>query len=65
MISKERFDLTVNYRQPDKMMVDFGATLVTGIYVMSIEKLRKHYGLEYKPLRVTDPLLIKFNFNVI
>ncbi len=55
MTSKERFDLTVNHRQPDQMVVDFGSTSVTGIHVLSIENLRKYYGLEYKPVRVTDP----------
>ena len=55
MTSKERFDLTVNHKQPDRMVVDFGSTSVTGIHVQSIENLRKYYGLEYKPVRVTDP----------
>jgi hypothetical protein len=55
MTSKERFDLTVNHRQPDRMVIDFGATSVTGIHVRSIEKLRKYYGLENRPVRVTDP----------
>lgn len=55
MTSKERFDLTVNHKQPDKIVVDFGSTSVTGIHVRSIENLRKYYGLEYKPVRVTDP----------
>lgn len=55
MTSKERFDLTVNHQQPDRMVVDFGSTSVTGIHVQSIENLRRHYGLESKPIRVTDP----------
>jgi hypothetical protein len=55
MTSKERFDLTVNHRQPDRLVVDFGATSVTGIHCLAIENLRKYYGLEYKPVRVTDP----------
>lgn len=55
MTSKERFDLTVNHKQPDRMVVDFGSTSVTGIHVRSIENLRNYYGLEYKPVRVTDP----------
>ena len=54
MTSKERFDMTLNHRQPDRMVVDFGSTSVTGIHVQSIENLRKYYGLEYKPVRVTD-----------
>ncbi len=55
MTSKERFDLTVSHKQPDRLVVDFGSTSVTGIHVRTIENLRRHYGLEYKPVRVTDP----------
>lgn len=55
MTSRERFDLTVNHRQPDRMVVDFGATSVTGIHVLAIENLRRHYGLAYQPVRVVDP----------
>ncbi len=53
--SKEQFNLTVNHKQPERLVVDFGSTSVTGIHVSSIENLRKYYGLEYKPVRVTDP----------
>lgn len=55
MTSKERFDLTVNHKQPDKMVVDFGATSVSGIHVLAVENLRKYYGLVYKPVKVVDP----------
>mgnify|MGYP006289567967 CR=1 FL=1 len=55
MTSKERFDLTVNHHEPDRMLVDFGATSVTGIHVLAVENLRKYYGLEEKPVRVVDP----------
>lgn len=55
MTSKERFDLTINHKQPDKMVVDFGSTAVTGIHVLAVENLRRHYGLEYKPVRVIEP----------
>ncbi len=55
MTSKERFDLTVNHRQPDRIVVDFGATSVTGIHCLAIENLRKYYGLEPKPVRIVDP----------
>jgi hypothetical protein len=55
MTSKERFDLTINHRQPDKVVVDFGATSVTGIHALSVENLRRYYGLEHKPVRITDP----------
>ncbi len=55
MTSKERFDLTINHKQPDRMVVDFGSTSVTGIHVLAVENLRKYYGLESKPVRVVDP----------
>ena len=55
MTSKERFDLTINHRQPGKLVIDFGATNVTGIHAKSVENLRNYYGLEYKPVRITDP----------
>jgi len=55
MTSKERFDLTVNHKQPDRVVVDFGSTAVTGIHVLSVENLRKHYGLESRPVRVIEP----------
>lgn len=55
LTSKERFDLTVSHRQPDRLVVDFGSTSVTGIHVLSVENLRRYYGLEQRPVRVTDP----------
>ena len=55
MNSKERVLATLNHQQPDKIAVDFGATPVTGIHVLAIENLRKHYDLEQKPIRVTEP----------
>jgi len=55
MNSKERVIASLNHQQPDKIAVDFGATPVTGIHVLAIENLRKHYGLEQKPIRVIEP----------
>jgi uroporphyrinogen-III decarboxylase len=55
MTSKERFDLTVNHNQPDRLVVDFGSSAVTGIHVLAVENLRKHYGLKNKPVRVVEP----------
>lgn len=55
MNSKERVITSLNHQQPDRIAVDFGATPVTGIHVLAIENLRKHYGLEQKPIRVIEP----------
>ena len=53
--SKENFRKTVNHLQPDKVVVDFGSTTVTGIHVRIVEKLREYYGLEKRPVRVFEP----------
>lgn len=53
--SKKNFVKTLNHQQPDKVVVDFGSTAVTGIHVLVVEKLRKHYGLEKKPVKVIEP----------
>ena len=55
MNSKERVITTLNHQQPDGIAVDFGGTPVTGIHVLAIENIRKHYGLEQKPIRVIEP----------
>ncbi|MGV8095407.1 MAG: uroporphyrinogen decarboxylase family protein [Mangrovibacterium sp.] len=55
MNSRERFKLTVNHKQPDRIVVDLGATAVTGIHALAVEKLRKYYGLEAGPVRVIEP----------
>lgn len=55
MNSKERFDLAVSHKQPDRIVVDLGSTAVTGIHVQSVENLRKYYGMEPKPVRVIEP----------
>ena len=53
--SKENFQKTINHKQPDKVVVDFGSTAVTGIHVLIVEKLRDYYGLEKKPVKVVEP----------
>jgi hypothetical protein len=53
--SRQNFTRTINHQQPDKVVVDFGSTAVTGIHVLIVEKLRDHYGLEKKPVKVVEP----------
>ncbi len=53
--SKQNFLKTINHQQPDKLVVDFGSTAVTGIHVLIVEKLRNYYGLEKKPVKVIEP----------
>ncbi|OFY42638.1 MAG: methyltransferase [Bacteroidetes bacterium RBG_13_44_24] len=53
--SRHNFIETINHRQPDGVVVDFGATPVTGIHVVIVEKLREYYGLEKRPVKVIEP----------
>ena len=53
--SKTNFLKTINHQQPEKVVVDFGSTAVTGIHVLIVEKLREYYGLEKRPVKVIEP----------
>lgn len=53
--SREQFLKTINHQQPERIVVDMGSTGVTGIHVLAVENLRKHFGLEPKPVRVIEP----------
>ena len=53
--SKTNFLKTINHQQPDRVVVDFGSTAVTGIHVLIVEKLREYFGLEKRPVKVIEP----------
>jgi len=53
--AKQNFIKTINHIQPEKIVVDFGSTAVTGIHVLIVEKLRDYYGLERRPVKVIEP----------
>jgi hypothetical protein len=55
MNSRQKLKQTLNHGQPDGIVVDFGATPVTGIHVLAIENLRNYYGLEKRPVKLTEP----------
>ncbi|MBE0674631.1 MAG: methyltransferase, partial [Bacteroidales bacterium] len=55
MTSKERLQSVLDHKQADKIVIDFGSTPTTGIHVLAVENLRRYYGLEKKPVKVTEP----------
>jgi hypothetical protein len=55
MTSRENFIKTLNHEQPERVVVDFGATPVTGIHVRMVEQLRDHFGLEKRPVKAIEP----------
>ena len=54
MTSREKVQLALNH-QEGEIPIDFGTTGVTGIHCKVIEGLRKHYGLEDRPVKVIEP----------
>ena len=55
MNSKKLFKKTINHQDAGKVVIDMGATSVTGIHVQTVEKIREHFGLEKRPVRVIEP----------
>jgi hypothetical protein len=55
MNSKERFNTILRHGAPDKIVVDFGSTPVSGIHVLAIQKIREYFGLKRIPVKVTEP----------
>lgn len=55
MTPKERILAAVEHRQPDRIPLDFGASFITGIHCSVVEELRRHYGLEQRPVKVGEP----------
>lgn len=56
MDSKARVRATLNHREPGRPAVDFGGTPCTGIHVLMVERLRRHFGLPDHPVKVVEPL---------
>jgi hypothetical protein len=55
MNSKENLKKSLNHQQPDRLVLDFGGTAVTGIHCLAVKNLRTYYGLENRPVKVTEP----------
>jgi hypothetical protein len=55
MTSKEIVLQSLNHKESGRIAVDFGSTSVTGIHCRIVDALRRHYGLENKPVRIIEP----------
>lgn len=53
--SRQRLKDVLAHKQTDKLVIDFGASPVTGIHVLVVEKLRRYFGLPEIPVKVTEP----------
>jgi len=55
MTSRERVNITLDHRSPDRTPRDFGSTAVTGLSASFIFKLRRVLGLPEKPIPIFCP----------
>jgi hypothetical protein len=54
MTSRDRVLTSLNH-QDGPVPIDFGSTFITGIHCSVVEGLRRHYGLENRPVKVCEP----------
>lgn len=59
MIPRERIIKTLEHKSPDKLPVDFGSGLTTGIHVSTIYRLRQYFGLDEPgtPVKLIEPFM--------
>jgi uroporphyrinogen-III decarboxylase len=55
MNSRERVRKAINHQETDRIPLDLGSTLVTGIQASTYAKLRQSLGLKDKPVGIADP----------
>ena len=54
MNSRERVIAALNHQQPDRVAIDLSGHRSSGISAIAYAKLRRHLGLEEKPIRIYD-----------
>ncbi len=55
MTHREIFRAALNHKNTGRVPVDFGATGVTGLHISCVDALRRHYGLEKRPVKLIEP----------
>ena len=54
MNSRERVMATLNHEEPDRVPIDLGGSAVTTIATTTYAELRRHLGLQERPVRVME-----------
>jgi len=52
--SRERVLKTLEHEEPDRVPLDMGATIMSGIMAHALDRLRKHLGLSQRPVKVYE-----------
>jgi len=56
--SRERVIIALKHREPDKIPVDLGGSVVTGIHATALSKIRHVLGLEKRSIKVYEPMMM-------
>lgn len=54
MTSRERVRASLAHREPDRVPIDLGSNLTSGIMAHALDRLRAHLGFERRPVRVHE-----------
>jgi hypothetical protein len=54
MTSRERVLKAINHQEPDRVPIDLGSSIMSGIMAQALDRLRKHLGLEDRPVKVYE-----------
>ena len=54
MTSRERVLKALNFKEPDRVPIDLGGTIMSGIMAHALDNLRKHLGYKKKPVKVYE-----------
>jgi len=58
LTSRDRLHLTLNHRDPGRVVLDLGSTAISGISASALTRLRRALGLKDSPVRVHEPFQI-------
>ena len=58
MTSRERVKAALAHRQPDRVPVDLGGAVVTGIHASALHRLRLALGLPPATVKVYEPMMM-------
>ncbi len=58
MKSRDRIRLALDHKETDRVPVDIGGTVVTGIHVTALDKLIKELGLKNRTVKAFEPMMM-------
>jgi hypothetical protein len=54
MTSRERVLKALDFQEPDRVPLDLGGSIMSGIMAHPLDRLRRHLGLEHRPVKVYE-----------